>query len=374
MPNTTYQAGATSKIIGIRAFVASTGLPYTAGVFNTATIAATYTRDGATVQTITLVTASAGTYTSSGFVHAGKGEYELGVPTAALASGADGVRFKIDGITDVVFEEVRVELTGTDPRSAAVPDVNVSTINGQAASAAAGVTFPSSIASPTNITAGVITTATNVTNDVGITQTGADKVWGTTTRALTDKVGFALSTAGILAIWHQLLSAIVTAGTIGKLIVDYLDAAISSRGTSTYAGGAVASVTGNVGGNVVGSVGSVAGAVGSVTGNVGGNVVGSVASVTAAVSVTGDLSATMKASVNAEVVDVLSVDTSAELSAPPAAASSIRDRLAWIFLLGRNKITQTATTQTVLADDGTTTVATATVSDDSTTASRGEFV
>ena len=45
----------------------------------------------------------------------------------------------------------------------------------------------------------------------------------------------------------------------------------------------VASVTGNVGGNVVGSVGSV-------TGNVGGNVVGSVASVVGAVgSVTGNV-------------------------------------------------------------------------------------
>ena len=33
-----------------------------------------------------------------------------------------------------------------------------------------------------------------------------------------------------------------------------LDAAVSSRGTSTYAGGAVASVTGDVGGNVVGTV------------------------------------------------------------------------------------------------------------------------
>jgi len=43
--------------------------------------------------------------------------------------------------------------------------------------------------------------------------------------------------------------------------------------------GAVASVTGNVGGNVVGSVASVTGAVGSVTGNVGGNITGSVASV-----------------------------------------------------------------------------------------------
>jgi len=45
-----------------------------------------------------------------------------------------------------------------------------------------------------------------------------------------------------------------------------LDATVSSR--STYAGGAVASVTGNVGGNVVGSVASVTGAVGSVTAGV----------------------------------------------------------------------------------------------------------
>jgi len=38
---------------------------------------------------------------------------------------------------------------------------------------------------------------------------------------------------------------------------DYVDATVSSR--STFAGGAVASVTGNVGGNVVGSVGSISG-------------------------------------------------------------------------------------------------------------------
>lgn len=61
--------------------------------------------------------------------------------------------------------------------------------------------------------------------------------------------------------------------------------------------GSVGSVVGNLGGNVVGSVasvtgavGSVTGAVGSVTGNLGGNVVGSVASVTGAVgSVTGNV-------------------------------------------------------------------------------------
>lgn len=64
-----------------------------------------------------------------------------------------------------------------------------------------------------------------------------------------------------------------------------LAAAITGNITGNLSG-SVGSVTGNVGGNVtgsvgsvVGAVGSVTGAVGSVTGNVGGNVVGSVASV-----------------------------------------------------------------------------------------------
>jgi hypothetical protein len=46
------------------------------------------------------------------------------------------------------------------------PSVNAVDIAGQTITAAAGVTFPTSIASPTNITAGTITTATNVTNTV----------------------------------------------------------------------------------------------------------------------------------------------------------------------------------------------------------------
>jgi hypothetical protein len=69
--------------------------------------------------------------------------------------------------------------------------------------------------------------------------------WATPGTAGTPDVNvLALSTAAILAIWHQALAQISTASTIGKLIKDYLDAAISSR--STFAGGAVASVTAGV--------------------------------------------------------------------------------------------------------------------------------
>lgn len=63
----------------------------------------------------------------------------------------------------------------------------------------------------------------------------------------------------------------------------------------------------------------------------------------------------------------------AELSAVPAANASLDKKVNWLFMKARNKITQTATTQIIKADDGTTTVATSTVSDDGTTATRGEF-
>lgn len=63
----------------------------------------------------------------------------------------------------------------------------------------------------------------------------AQEVWEYATRSLTDKAGFSLSAAGIQAIWDALTSALTTVGSIGKRIVDNLDAAISSRmATFTY--------------------------------------------------------------------------------------------------------------------------------------------
>lgn len=85
------------------------------------------------------------------------------------------------------------------------------------------------------------------------------------------------------------------------------------------------------------------------------------------------LGAQAKTDVNAEVLDVLTVDTFAEASAVPAATSTLKNKLNWLFILARNKLTQTSVTQTILADDGTTPVATATVSDDTVTFTRNEF-
>jgi len=63
----------------------------------------------------------------------------------------------------------------------------------------------------------------------GFSTHAAADIWAVATRALTDKDGFALSSAGIQAIWDALTADLITAGSIGKLLVDDIDAAISSR-------------------------------------------------------------------------------------------------------------------------------------------------
>lgn len=56
-----------------------------------------------------------------------------------------------------------------------------------------------------------------------------------------DKTGYSLSAGGVQAIWDALTSALNTASSIGKLLVDNINATISSR--STYAGGDTSGTT-----------------------------------------------------------------------------------------------------------------------------------
>lgn len=76
-------------------------------------------------------------------------------------------------------------------------------------------------------------------------QGAADKVWATAARTLTafgfsvtvgtnsDKTGYTLSSAGIQAIWDALTAALTTVGSVGKLLVDNINATISSRASQT---------------------------------------------------------------------------------------------------------------------------------------------
>ena len=206
-------------------------------------------------------------------------------------------------------------------------------------------------------------------------------------------------------------------------------------------------ISGNVDGNVVGSVASVSGAVGSVTGSVA-SVTGAVGSVTAAVvtdaasrtaskadvsglatsaSITalndfdytaenvtlaaathtgaviptvstlaghtaqtgdnytrigtagagltdlGGMSTGMKAEVNVEALDVLATDTYAEPGQEsPAANSSLANKINYLYKAWRNKSEQTPTTYSLYDDAGSTVDQKVTVSDNGTTAAKGE--
>lgn len=92
------------------------------------------------------------------------------------------------------------------------------------------------------------------------------------------------------------------------------------------------------------------------------------------VPITGDLTSTMKTSVNGEVVDVMVTDTHTQpgQEAPPATAT-FEEILTYLYKLLRNKSTQSAGQLSIYDDAGTTVDHKATVSDDGSTLTRGEL-
>ncbi len=144
--------------------------------------------------------------------------------------------------------------------------------------------------------------------------------------------------------------------------------------TTHWAGTAVGSVTFSVN---VASFGGVAGTFSGGRPEV--NTVRIANTVQTAVDVGAQLDAAVStratpAQVNTEVVDVLVTDTHGELSGVPGITCSVRDMVRWMFTLSRNKVMQTDTQTTLRNDADSADLAQAPVSDDGTTAVRGEFV
>lgn len=78
-----------------------------------------------------------------------------------------------------------------------------------------------------NVGGNVVGSVASVTAGVTVT-TNNDKT-GYTASTVTDKTGYALSSAGVQAIWDALTSALTTVGSVGKLLVDNINATIGSR-------------------------------------------------------------------------------------------------------------------------------------------------
>ncbi len=136
----------------------------------------------------------------------------------------------------------------TNTTVAVTQKVDVDTIKTNAVVNGGTVTFPTNatLASTTNITAGVITTVTTVTNQLTAAQI-ATGVWQDSTAGdftASSSIGKGLYTSG------------VAPGAAGGLFIAGTNAAttVTTAFTTTFTG----NLTGNVGGNVTGSVGSVA--------------------------------------------------------------------------------------------------------------------
>lgn len=163
-------------------------------------------------------------------------------------------------------------------------------------------------------------------------------------------------------------AADVTSLSGDSTAADNLEAALDGTGSVTISA------------NLDGSVGSVTGAVASVTGNVGGNVTGSVGSVLGGIDTSGGTITTLDgldtaqdtqhgttqtaisglnnlsaANVNAEVLDVLNVDTFSEPGqGAPTATPTIRQMLHYLYKFWRNKKTNDGNETSLFADDTTT--------------------
>jgi hypothetical protein len=91
------------------------------------------------------------------------------------------------------------------------------------------------------------------------------------------------------------------------------------------------------------------------------------------VIVPADAAGLTAAQVNAEMIDVLTIDTYAQpAQGTPPATLSIKDMFAWVYKSWRNKSTQTSTAYKLYNDDASTVDHKATCSDDATTFTRGE--
>lgn len=311
--------GDTSRIeyIFVQNSSLTTGAGLTGLAFNTASLVAYYVRTQGSATAITLATQTVtGAFSSGGFVEVDAtnmpGVYRVDIPDACFASGQDKVVVMLKGATNMAPVTLEYQLVNFDPEAA--------------------------LATPTNITAGTITTATNVTTLNGIAANvitaasiASDAITAAkiATAALT-AAKFAAGAIDAAAIADGAIDAATfAAGAINAAAIAadaITDAKVAADVTIASVTGSVGSVTGAVG-SVTGAVGSVAaggiaaasfaagainaaaiaadaitdakvasdvtiasvtGAVGSVTGNVGGNVVGSVGSVVGAVgSVTG---------------------------------------------------------------------------------------
>ena len=319
------KAGTTSKLIDlfIQDSSSTTGAGLTGLVYNTASLTGYYYREGAaSAVAITLATMTLGTWATGGFVVIDgtnmPGCYQLGIPDAALAAGAQSVIVMLKGATNMAPLVLEIELTAIDnqdsvragltalPNAAAEAagglftrgtgagqiaqqangqiDANVSTIKTQAVTCAAGVTVLASVGTAATSTAqtgdnyarlGAPAGASLAADIASIKTDTGTTIPGRLPAALVSgrmDVSVGAYQTGLAPLQPTTAGRTLDVTATGEAGIDWANIG-SPTATVNLSGTTVAAVSG--------AVGSVTGAVASVTGNVGGNVTGSVGSIAA---------------------------------------------------------------------------------------------
>jgi hypothetical protein len=110
--------GTTSQIVQLLAYNTS-GSPLTGLAYNTSGLTCYYMRDTASSDaSVSLATMTLGTWASAGFKEIDStnmpGLYQLGIPNAALATGADSVVLYLQGAASMAPVVLEIELTATN--------------------------------------------------------------------------------------------------------------------------------------------------------------------------------------------------------------------------------------------------------------------
>lgn len=234
----------------------TTGAGLTGLVFNSAGLTCYY-RKGATGASTALTLATqtvTGAHSDGGFVEIDAtnmpGMYRLDL-SDIIVDTAGSVSMQLKGATNMAQLPIELQIVSCDLNDTvrlgltALPNV---------ASGSAGAVITSgtgtaqlSVSSGLVTLAGVthtgavVPTVTTLTNLPAITANWLTAA-GIAAGALNGKgdwnigkTGYALSAAGIQAIWDALTSALTTVGSVGKLIVDNINATISSRSSHSAA-------------------------------------------------------------------------------------------------------------------------------------------
>ena len=208
-----------------------------------------------------------------------------------------------------------------------------------------------------SIATAAITAAAIAADAIGASELATDAVteivsavWAAASRTLTANTNLNDPSAATIAdaVWDEARSGHTTAGTFGQ-------------GVAT------------VQGNVTGSVASVASGGITAASFATDAITSSVLAASAVTEIQTGLSTLTAGQVNAEVVDALATDTYAEPSSVPAATASLAAKIGFLMAALRNKHTTTASADVIRNDADSAAIATATLTDDGTTFTRGEY-